>query len=223
MLFGTAKRLNGFDGNELNLSANGSRIDTTTNYKYLGIHLDSTLNLDMHFCKTYKKAAGRVNLLRRIHSNTDTLSAERIYRAMIMPIFTYCGQITLGWPETRRCQIRSLEQRNHRIILQNSKCLNCELRLPTIEIFLKKRACLFVFDCLNGNVCRPFKNYFNFLTHDFNTRNSETTIALPKVKLDFARKSLYFLGASIFNSLPLKFKQTSSRTLFREFLDQFFV
>ena len=189
MLFGTAKRLSGFDGKELNLSVNGSRIDTTTIYKYLGVYLDPTLNLDMHFYKTYKKAAGRVNLLRRIRSNTDTLSAERIYRAMIMPIFTYCGQITLGWSETRRCQIRNLEQRSHRIILQNSKCLNCELRLPSIENFLKKKACLFVFDCLKGNVCSPFKDYFNLLIHDFNTRNSGTTIALPKVKLDFVRKS----------------------------------
>ena len=141
----------------------------------------------MHFYKTYKKAAGRVNLLRRIRSNTDTLSAERIYRAMIMPIFT-CGQITLRWSETRRCQIRNLEQRSHRIILQNSKCLNCEVRLYSIEIFLKKKACLFVFDCLKGNVCSPFKDYFNLQTHDFNTRNSGATIALPKVKLDFARK-----------------------------------
>ena len=33
MLFGTAKRLNGFDGNEVSISVNGSRIDTTTNYK----------------------------------------------------------------------------------------------------------------------------------------------------------------------------------------------
>ena len=175
MLFGTAKRLNGFDGNELNLSVNGNRIDTTTNYKYLGVHLDSTLNLgsitsrcsgnepallprhersaeieptlnlDMHFCKTYKKAAGEVNLLRRIRSNTDTLSAERIYRAMIMPIFTYCGQITLGWSETSRRQIRSLEQRSHRIILQSSKCLNCELRLPTIEFFFKEKGLFICF------------------------------------------------------------------------------
>ena len=63
MLFGTPKRLSGFDGKELNLSVNGSRIDMTTNYKYLGVYLDPTLNLNMHFCKTYKKAAGRVNLL----------------------------------------------------------------------------------------------------------------------------------------------------------------
>ena len=64
MLFGTAKRLNCFDGKELNLTVNGCRINTTTTYKYLGVHLDPTLNLDTHFLKTYKKAAGRVNLLR---------------------------------------------------------------------------------------------------------------------------------------------------------------
>ena len=164
-----------------------------------------------------------MNLLRRIRSNTDTISAERIYIAMIMPIVTYCGQITHGWSETRMCQIRNLEQRSHRIILQNSKCLNCELRLSTIENVLKKKACLFVFDCLKGNVCSPFKNYFNFSTHDFNTRNSRTTIALPKVKLDFARKSFYFLGASALNSLPWKIKQISSRVLFRESLESFYV
>ena len=116
-----------------------------------------------------------MNLLRRIRSNTDTLSAERIYRAMIMPIFTYCGQITLGWSETRRCQIRNLEQRSHRIILQNSKCLNCELRLSSIENFLKKKACLFVFDCLKGNVCSLLKIIFIFFIHDFNTRNIGAT------------------------------------------------
>jgi len=66
--------------------------------------------------------------------------------------------------------------------------------------FLKEKACqLLIFDCLKGNVCSTFKNCFNFLTHDFNTRNSWTTIALPKVKLDFSRKSLWFLGASDFN------------------------
>ena len=41
--------------------------------KVVGVHLDPTLNLDVHFNKAYKKAAGRVNLLRRIRSNTDTL------------------------------------------------------------------------------------------------------------------------------------------------------
>ena len=223
MLFATAKRLNCFDGKELNLTVNGCRINTTTTYKYLGVHLDPTLNLDTHFLKTYKKAAGRVNLLRRIRSNIDVFSAERIYRTMIMPIFTYCGQSTLGWSETRKRKIRDLEQRSHRTILPNPTCLTCVLRLPTVENTLMRKACNFVFDCLQGNVCTPFKNYFNFLTHYRDTRNCRATVVLPKVKLEFARKSFYFSGANIFNSLPLKTRQTSSRVLFRQSLNELFL
>ena len=41
--------------------------------------------------------------------------------------------------------------------------------------------------------------------------------------LGLAKSIYYFLGASAFNSLPLKFKQTSSKALFRESLDKRFV
>ena len=61
-----------------NLLVNASRINTTPSYKYLNIHLDLTMNLDTYFYKTYKNAAGRVNLWQRIYSNIDTFSAERI-------------------------------------------------------------------------------------------------------------------------------------------------
>ena len=134
-----------------------------------------------------------------------------------------CGQSTLGWSETRKRKIRDLEQRSHRTILPNPTCLTCVLRLPTVENTLMRKACNFVFDCLQGNVCTPFKNYFNFLTHNRDTRNCRATVVLPKVKLEFARKSFYFSGANIFNSLPLKTRQTSSRVLFRQSLNELFL
>ena len=56
LLIGTGKRLNLFHGSQLKLSVNGSPINTTTSYKYLGMHLDPTLNFDTHFLKVYKKA-----------------------------------------------------------------------------------------------------------------------------------------------------------------------
>ena len=84
MLFGTSKRLNLLHDRQVNLSVNGSAVNTTC-YKYPGVH------------KIYKKAAGKVNLLRRIRSSIDTFSAQRIYQSMIIPIFTYCGYNSLGW------------------------------------------------------------------------------------------------------------------------------
>ena len=49
MLFGTGKRLNLFQGRQVKLLVNDSPINTTTYYKYLGMHLDPTLNFETHF------------------------------------------------------------------------------------------------------------------------------------------------------------------------------
>ena len=119
MLFDTRKRLNLFHGSQLKLLVNGSPINTTTSYKYPGVHLDPTLNFDTHFHKVYKKAAGRVNLLRRIRSSIDVFSAQRIYRTMIMPVLTYCGHNSLGWAESRKRVIRCIENRSLKIISRN--------------------------------------------------------------------------------------------------------
>ena len=60
MIFGTAKRLNTLNGRQLALTVNGTLINTTSSYKYLGVNLDSSLNLESHFDKMCKRAAGRL-------------------------------------------------------------------------------------------------------------------------------------------------------------------
>ena len=166
-----------------------------------------------------------MNLIRHIYSNIDTLSAQRIYQSMIMPIFTYCGYNSLEWSGSRKRMIRFIETRNLQIISPKCSPQNCDLRFLTIDNFLQKRACCFVFDCLNGTVCYPYKDYFQRLHHNalLNTRNNGKTVKLPKIKLIFARHSFYFLGASIFISLPLSLRNINSRALFRKAFDDYYL
>ena len=63
---------------QVKLSANSSPIQTTSCYKTSSYFW--TLNLETHFHKIYKTTAGRVKLLRRIHSSIDTFSAQRTYQ-----------------------------------------------------------------------------------------------------------------------------------------------
>ena len=101
----------------VNLSVNGSPMNTTTSYKYLDVQLDPTLNFKTHFQKIYEKAAGRVNLLRHIRSSIDTFRAQQIYQSMIMPITTYCGYNRLGSSESRKRMIRSIDKpRNQQLL-----------------------------------------------------------------------------------------------------------
>ena len=118
------------------------------------------------FYNIYKKAAGRVNLLWRMRSSIDTFSAQRIYHSMIMPIFTYGGYNTLGWSESHKRIIRSIEKRSLEFISPKSSPHNSDLQFLTIDNFLQKKACCFVFDCLNGTACFRFKNYFQRLRHN---------------------------------------------------------
>ena len=180
--------------------------------KYLGVHLDPALNLETHFNKTYKKAAGRVNLLRRIRSSIDLLSAERIY----MPVFTYCGSTGLGWSDTHKRLIGNIERRSLTIIAPNSSNHSADLRVPSVDSILKRSACLFVFNCLHGNVCNPFKDYFVKTNHALNTRNNHSSVRLSRMKLEIGRQSFYFLAALCFNSLPLDIRKQNSRILFRK-------
>ena len=160
MLFGTGKRLNLFQDCQVKLSVNGSPMNTITSYKYLGVHLQLTLNFDTHFHEMYKKGTARMNLFARIRSSIDTFSTQQIYQSMIMSIFTHCRYNSLGWSEFCKCMIHSIETRSHETISPKCSLQNCDLQFLTIDNFLQKRACCFVFDCLNGTVRLPFRDYF---------------------------------------------------------------
>ena len=215
MLFGTAKRIN-LQDKELKLSANGSLINNTSTYKYLGVHLDSSLNLASHFDRIYKKAATRINLLRSIRPLIDQKCAESIYNTMIAPIFTYCGTLGLSFPDYRKEMIKNIERRGFKVIGNSS------FNPPSVNNLIKRKSCLFVFDCLQNNVCTPFKNYFERLVHSKATRNNGISVKLPKVRLEFGKKSFYYQGAKTFNNLPAELRSLDSRLKFKNKLRDYF-
>ena len=215
MIFGTVKRLNALNGRQLALTVNGTLINTTSSYKYLGVNLDSSLNLESHFDKMYKRAAGRFNLLRRIRPLIDKSSAEKIYKAMIQPVFTYCGTLGLCWSRSRKSRIESIERRSQKVIGGN-------YQVQTVESLIKRQSCQLVFDCLQDNVCTPFKRYFTKIEHNINTRNDGCSLKLPKAKLEFGLRSFTFQGALVYNTLPRHLRNLNSRFLFKSNLKEFF-
>ena len=58
-----------------------------------------------------------------------------------------------------------------------------------------------------GEVADPFENYFEFLNTTVNTRNKNTLLRLPKLKLEYGRRSTKYLGAKIFNDLSIEVRR----------------
>ena len=115
---------------ERNIVYRHQSISKASTYKYLGLTLDQTLNLNDHLTKSYKKATGRLNLLRRLRYQLPEKAATAIYQSMLIPLFTYCSIVTWRTSMTYKHKVNSLEIRAHEI-LPRSKPSN--KRLPSIK------------------------------------------------------------------------------------------
>ena len=114
-------------------------------------------------------------------------SAEKIYKAMIQPVFTYCGTLGLCWSRSRKSRIESIERRSQKVIGGNDQ-------VQTVESLIKRQSCQLVFDCLQDNVCTPFKGYFTKIEHNINTRNNGCSLKLLKANENLEGEVLCFKG-----------------------------
>ena len=103
MLFSTQKRIK---DQSLNIQHHLNSLSYTSTYKYLGVKLDQTLALRDYVESAYKKASGRLYLLKRVRHLLTIDALVKLYKCMILPVFTYCSMLTniftKSFPNSRR-------------------------------------------------------------------------------------------------------------------------
>ena len=174
ILFGTCHRIK---EKTLNIVHRHQTISFTKTYTYLGVQLDQTLSLRNHLDGVYKKAIGRLYLLKRVRPQITTEAAMTIYTTMLVPLFTYCSILNGEPTRTYDSKIKNMEDRAYRII--HNKKRDQKTNFKTVRELVKKRICLQVYKCLNGNTCDVFENYFKLMKN--NTRNKNCLIRLKKI------------------------------------------
>ena len=134
----------------------------------------------------------------------------KIYTSTILPILTYSLAIKFTLSKTQSLKLISFERRASSIIGKNVK---------SIQNTVKKRTLNFVQKCLKGEACVNFHNYFEFIQHEKCTRNNKHSLKLPKCKLEFGKKAFYYMGAKLFNDLPLLIRKEIDKVNFRKLVD----
>ena len=218
-MFGTSQKLS--KNRSLELAYEGQNINFTNSYKYLGCVVDSTLSLNQFFQNGYKNGSNRLKLLSKMRPFLTREACYKIYTTMILPLLTNNSLIILQITRTRQAALTSIENRANTII-NGSTNYNQILRVPSTISVIKKNACCIVRKCINNTICDNFTKYFELFEHDVNTRNNCKMIRLPKVKLEFARKSFYYSGAKIYNELPLIIRTSESYIDFKKLLKEHF-
>lgn len=131
-----------------------------------------------------------------------TLEAARLlYTSVIVSAFKYNCILHLNLNETQKKKLQSLERQ-----------ADTMLRTKTTPIMnvLNKQAVLTVRKCLDKTIAPSFQDYFSLRQHRVNTRNNNLLVNLPRVKLELAKGSFYFMGAKLYNSLPKNIRESKS-------------
>ena len=187
-----------------------------TTYKYLGVEITHSLNMTTNFDSTYKKACERLRLLRKIRPFLNVKAAKAIYQGMILPILTYCGLLNLKLGRTQEDKLLSTHHCALDIIESNP---NNELGIKPPNIYNQIIACKLVGKCLDSNVCSNFMSYFETHKHNTMTRNNGYKVMLPKIRLENSREAFYYMGAKLYNSLPLDTRKTADFNDFNKLLN----
>ena len=76
------------------------------------------------------------------------------------------------------------------------------MSVSNMDSLIRRKVCQFVKECLDNKVCGNFQGYFEINSHYKGTCSNPILVKLPKVKLEYTRKSFRFSGAKIYNDLP---------------------
>ena len=210
MLFGTAWNL-AKQSSDLNIKFAHENVQFKKTYKYLRVIITPSLNMNTNFDHIYKKASGRLRLLRKIRSHLTSGSCGLLYQSMIIPILTYCATAHLKKSQGQLEKLAYLHRRATEIIKSNET--SKKIKSPSDVIKLK--ALQTVRKCLDGSTCSNFNGYFQVVNHHKNTRNNGLLIKVPRLKLEYARGSFYHTGATLYNELPREIRNTKDFVKFR--------
>ena len=192
MMFGTRARLNKQDS-EIKIEYKSQQINVTDSYKYLGVGLDQTLSLNLHFNSICKKVAARIRLLRKMRLFLTDVAVIRIYQALIIPLVTYCSLTNFYHQPSRKSTLTVFENRIR-------KFANCH-EVPTMLKMCEKKICVAVYKCLNEHY-PYFENYFQRISHNFGTRNNKRLLKIPRIKLESTKRAFFYNGVLVLNGLP---------------------
>ena len=137
---------------------------------------------------------------------------------MIVPTLTYYHVHLVNRNVVQKRNLNSFVVRARNIINDRSS----QTILSSLENIAKQQLCLFVRKCLDKNTTEHFHNYFELLQHRIGTRNNHVSLKLPKVKTEYGKRSVQFLGAKIYNSLPLSLKKVENFAKFKSELKCFY-
>ena len=153
----------------------------------------------------------------------STVIPENFYNAHIKPHVDYASVVWDGCGEVNLKQLNSLHRREGKLILPDPSP-STEQKMSALGILnlpqqLTSDKAVFMHNVLNNNS----PNYLAqlLISHQSHYTNPRNNLYVPRPRLDLFKTTIFFAGASIWNSLPQNIKSCISLPCFKRNLHKY--
>ena len=209
----------------IDVTINNNKLIQVDQVKYLGLHIDSKLQWNIHvnsMCKTITKKLAMMNRTSKI---VDKKTLIQIYKSFIMPSFDYVDSVWHGCSKYLEHKLQVLQNRAARIIEQNFDFINTRgielinnLNIQTTVERRNFRTCAMIFKCIHGKVPNYLSDQIIMACdiHAYGTRQAESmNLYVKPAKSDCLRRSLFHNGSRLWNDLPTVIKESGNIDSFK--------
>lgn len=197
-------------------------IERVDQMKYLGVIIDEKLSFGEHMNHLEKKIAQKIGFMYRTCKHISQHHKILVYRSIIEPHFIYCPTILLLTNDTLINKLQIQQNKAMRLILKCSYRTSKSIMLPMLNwLSIKQLICYYTLKFIHYITQGMLPNYlsdrmrYNHEIHSYGTRSSRN-LRLPKVRTEFAKKTLEYVGYKMYNELPTEIKDCENIVKFKE-------
>ena len=226
MKIGTQRSLK--NSNDLNIFIHDHRLKEVTNYKYLGVYVDSTLAWKEHLSYRRKRMYPKIRVINRLSSFLASSVLLKIYKQTMLPFFDFGCSV---WMESSNSMIDSLEKLQNQvmrtILKANRTSCTQSMRSKLGLLTLKNRRHFLrfqlVYKIINDYNCpNQLKGYLPWRSslHGRDLRDN-TTLCLPKANTTVGQKTFQYAAVKDWNNLPKSIRSITTFSSFKAALYSF--
>ena len=226
MIIGSRQRMHAHSNENINIDLDGNVIKQVDKAKSLGLIIDKNLSWSNHIDMKCKKISSAIGALKRIRHFISMQTAIEIYNAIIQPHFDYCSPVWDEFNATLREKMQKLQNRAARVITKSSydassSILLEKLHWDNLSLRRKKHKSILMYKTINKLTPEYLQNLFSFRSTNYNLRNAEMKLNLPKPRTEYLKRSFCYSGARLWNTLPHSARTANSLRHFKNEINRF--
>ena len=224
ILFGNKQQLLKCVSTEL--SVNGSTIPAATEINFLGVCLDTELDMKKQILEVCNKTSKILYCIRKIRPFLTIETCKSLVVSLVISKLDYANSLYICLPESTIQPLQKIQNMAAKLCLNrkkfdsNTECF-CILHWLPIKARVEFKVCVMIFKCLHSTAPGYLTELFQFKQYPRFTRQSLDSSKLdfkPTNRKTYGDRSIAVAGPVIWNKLPSHIRDCEDEKIFKKLL-----